>query len=159
MAGINLDKLTGREISPSEALDWLKVLEEKFYQCSGGFKAPFCTIQDFVEKKESGKMPETSYPLGLEPAALWDLLPSKVSSSIAAGLKEFSKKLNGFDEGIILGLESKSSAPVQVVRKKNGPCEGFENFYVVGEGSGWSGGIMSSAADGIKAALHIIEKT
>jgi uncharacterized FAD-dependent dehydrogenase len=57
-----------------------------------------------------------------------------------------------------LGLESKSSAPIQVSRERDGLCSGFENLYVVGEGSGWSGGIISSAADGIKAALDIIKK-
>ncbi len=96
---------------------------------------------------------------GLEPAALWDLLPPKISNSIAEGLKEFSKTIKGFNEGTILGLDSKSSAPIQVLREKDGICTGFKNLYVVGEGSGWSGGIISSAADGIKAALNIIKKT
>ncbi|MGB2599370.1 MAG: FAD-dependent oxidoreductase, partial [Candidatus Omnitrophota bacterium] len=89
----------------------------------------------------------------------WDLLPPKISDSIAEGLKEFSKKIKGFNAGIILGLDSKSSAPIQVLREKDGLCVGLENLYVAGEGSGWSGGIISSAADGIKAALDIIKKT
>jgi len=90
---------------------------------------------------------------------LWELLPSKVSDSITKGLKVFSNKINGFHKGTILGLDSKSSAPIQVLREDSGVCAGFENLYVVGEGSGWSGGIMSSAADGIKAALGIINKS
>ena len=159
VAGINLDSLNGREVSPLEALDWLEGLEEKFYKYSDSFKAPSCTIQNFIEKKETKGLLETSYPLGLEPAALWDLLPSKVSNSIAEGLKEFSKKIKGFNTGIILGLDSKSSAPIQVLREKDGLCAGFENLYVVGEGSGWSGGIISSAADGIKAALDITKRS
>lgn len=159
VAGINLDSLNGREVSPPEALDWLEGLEEKFYKYSGSFKAPSCTIQNFIEKKENKGIFETSYPLGLEPAALWDLLPPKISDSIAEGLKEFSKKIKGFNAGIILGLDSKSSAPIQVLREKDGLCVGLENLYVAGEGSGWSGGIISSAADGIKAALDIIKKT
>ena len=157
VAGINLDSLTGREVSPLEALDWVGSLEEKFYKYSDSFKAPGCTIQNFIEKKETNEIFETSYPLGLEPADLWNLLPSKVSDSIARGLKEFSKKIKGFNEGIILGLESKSSSPIQVLREKEGLCADFDNLYVVGEGSGWSGGIISSAADGIKAALEIIK--
>ena len=156
LAGIDLARLTGREVSPLEALDWLEGLEQKFYDHSGSFKAPGCTIQNFIEKKETKGTFETSYPLGLEPAALWDLLPKEVSDSITEGLKEFSRKIKGFNEGIILGLESKSSAPVQVAREDNGLSAGFKNLYVTGEGSGWSGGIMSSAADGIKTALHIM---
>jgi hypothetical protein len=42
---------------------------------------------------------------------------------------------------------------VQVVREPNGRCEGFENLYIIGEGSGFAGGIISSAADGVKAAM------
>jgi len=158
VAGIDLDNLTGREVPPVEALDWLEGLEEKFYKYSDSFKAPACSIHNFIAKKETEGTLETSYPLGLEPAALWDLLPPKISDSIAEGLKEFSKTMKGFNEGTILGLDSKSSAPIHVLREKSGICAGFKNLYVVGEGSGWSGGIISSAADGIKAALDIIKK-
>ena len=159
VAGINLDSLIGKDVAPLEALDWVEALEKKFYEYSNSFKAPFCTIQNFIEKKETKETFETSYPLGLEHAALWNLLPSEVSNSISEGFKDFSKKIKGFDTGIVLGLESKSSAPIQVLREKDGLCIGVENLYVVGEGSGWSGGIISSAADGIKAALNIIKKT
>ncbi len=159
VAGINLDSLLGREVAPLEALDWLEELEKKFYKYSESFKAPCCTIKNFILKKETIDKIETSYSLGPEPAALWDLLPTEVSNSITEGLREFSKKIKGFSEGNILGLESKSSSPIQVVREKDGLCMEIENLYVAGEGSGWSGGIISSAADGIKAALSIIKKT
>jgi len=42
-----------------------------------------------------------------------------------------------------------------VIRRDDGKCEGFENLYIVGEGSGYAGGIISSGADGIRAALKI----
>jgi hypothetical protein len=54
-----------------------------------------------------------------------------------------------------MGLESKTSSPIQVLRDKTGLCTGFENLYVVEEGSGWAGGIISSGADGIRAAMNI----
>jgi uncharacterized FAD-dependent dehydrogenase len=63
------------------------------------------------------------------------------------------RKIKGFETGNLLGLESKTSSPVQVLRQPNGKCEGFENFFMVGEGSGYAGGIISSAADGVKAAM------
>jgi len=156
VAGNNLSSLMGTEVSSLEAIDWLEGIEENFYKYTNSFKAPFCTIRNFINKKETNGIFESSYPLGLEPAALWELLPPEVSNSIAEGLKDFSKKIKGFNEGIILGLDSKSSAPIQVIREKGGLCSGFENLYVVGEGSGWSGGIISSAADGVKAAMNII---
>lgn len=156
VAGVNLDQLNGRQVSPLEALDWLGSLEERFYQYSDGFKAPFCSIKDFINREVSSRNVESSYSLGLKPAALWDLLPLKVSDSIREGLKDFSRKIKGFETGIIMGLDSKSSSPIQVLRGDNYLCSGFENLYVVGEGSGYSGGIISSGADGIKAAMAII---
>ena len=43
-------------------------------------------------------------------------------------------------------------------RDKNGCCIGFENLYVIGEGSGYAGGIISSGSDGVKAAMNIISE-
>jgi uncharacterized protein len=158
VAGVHPDQLLGKQSTPLEALDWLESLEEKFYRFSNGYQAPFSTIRDFISSRESLKIPESSYPLGLKPAALWDLLPSAVSSSIRKGLRDFSRKIRGFENGIIMGLESKTSSPVQAVREKDGRSAGFENLYIIGEGSGCAGGIISSGADGIRAAMHLIGK-
>jgi len=158
VAAVSLDSLLGRSISPTEALDWLGSLEHSFYEYSNGFAAPACRITDFLTQKEPSNVLESSYPLGLKPAPLWEMLPSHVSGAIAEGLKDFARKIKGFETGAILGLESKTSSPIQAVRDRTGLCAGFENLYLVGEGSGYAGGIISSAADGIKAALHIAEQ-
>ncbi len=158
VAAVNLDSLLGRPISPTEALDWLGSLERDFYDYSNGFAAPSCRITDFVDHKTASDVVESSYPLGLKPAPLWEMLPAQVSSAIGEGLKNFARKVKGFETGTILGLESKTSSPIQVVRDRAGLCAGFENLYLVGEGSGYAGGIISSAADGIKAALHIAQQ-
>jgi hypothetical protein len=142
-----------------EALDFVENLERSFYQYSGGYHAPFCTIQDFINKKGPKNNIDSSFPLGLKPAPLWELLPPKVSLAMREGLKDFSRKMKGFETGNLLGLESKTSSPVQVVREANGLCTGFENLYVIGEGSGYAGGIISSAADGIKAAINFMAST
>jgi hypothetical protein len=158
VAGISLAKLLCREIEPLEALDWLGSLEESFYRYSEGYNAPFCGIQDFISRKIPTSIAESSYPLGLKPAPLWDMLPAAVSNSITEGLKDFSKKIRGFETGNILGLESKTSSPIQVQREPTGLCQGFDNLYMVGEGSGYAGGIISSGSDGIRAAMNIIEQ-
>ena len=71
------------------------------------------------------------------------------------GLMDFIKKMRGFDTGNILGLESKTSAPIQVLREPDGRCTGFKNLYIIGEGSGYAGGIISSGADGVRIAMNI----
>ena len=79
-----------------------------------------------------------------------------IVKAMREGIKSFSKKLYGYESGILLGLESKTSSPVQAIRDEMGRSEGFENLYLAGEGSGYAGGIISSAADGVKIAMNII---
>jgi uncharacterized protein len=158
VAGVHPDQLAGRRVTPLEALQWLEDLEHSFYEFSGGFSAPFCTISDFIDGTEPRSIPETSYPLGLKPAPLWTMLPAVVTHALREGLNDFDHRLHGYRNGILLGLESKTSSPIQVLREKNGLCIGFENLFLAGEGSGYAGGIVSSAADGIKIAMNILEK-
>ncbi len=158
VAGIHPDQLAGRKVTPLEALSWLENLERSFFEFSNGYQAPFCTISDFIHATEPRQIPETSYPLGLKPAPLWKMLPPVVTHALREGLKDFNRRLRGYGDGILLGLESKTSSPIQALREKTGLCEGFENLFIAGEGSGYAGGIVSSAADGIKIAMQIIGK-
>ena len=158
VAGINLETLLKKPVEPLEALDWLGELENRFYEYSKGYSAPFSTIHGFIKQQVPSRAVDTSYPLGLTPAPLWDLLPKEVGRSIAHGLTVFNRKLAGFDSGIILGLESKTSSPIQALREKDRCCQGFSNLYLAGEGSGWSGGIISSGVDGIRTAMAIVQK-
>jgi hypothetical protein len=158
VAGIHPDEISGKIVSPLEALDDLNELEQKFYDLAGGYKAPTCSIQNFLKKRLKDDTYKSSYPLGLFPAPLWEVLPAAVVNSMQAGLQDFIRKMRGFETGILLGLESKTSSPLQVIRERDGLVEGFDNLYIVGEGSGYAGGIISSAADGIKAAMHLILK-
>lgn len=156
VAGIHPDELAGKTVSPLEALENLRNLEESFYKFAGGYTAPICSISSFLNEKNKGMNSESSYPLGTVQSPLWDMLPNSVIHSMQAGLRDFIRKIKGFEAGNLIGLESKTSSPVQVIREKTGKVEGFDNLYIVGEGSGYSGGIISSAADGIKAAIHLI---
>lgn len=159
VAAINLNELLGRQIEPLAALDWLEQLEQSFYRFSGDYRAPFAPISDFISGKSSSAQPESSYPLGLVAAPLREMLPIRVSESLANGLAIFARKLKGFDQGIIMGLESKTSSPLQVLRDERRCCQGFSNLYLAGEGSGWSGGIVSSGVDGIRTAMALIRNT
>ncbi len=156
VAGVHPDQLAGRTVTPTEALQWLEDIEHRFYEFSGGYRAPFCTIRDFLEGTLPASIPETSYPLGLLPAPLWEMLPPVVVQAMRKGLMDFDRKLKGYGDGILLGLESKTSSPIQVLRESGGLCTGFDNLFLAGEGSGYAGGIVSSAADGIRIAMNIL---
>ena len=156
VAGIHINELLNRELEPLEALEWLQGLEETFFEFTHSYAAPACKISDFLSDKVSASFTESTYPFALAPADFNELLPAKVIASLKEGMKDFCRKLKGFEQGVMLGLESKTSSPLQAIREKDGRSGNIENLYIVGEGSGYAGGIVSSAADGIKAALHIM---
>ena len=153
VAGMNLENIYQRNFDPLESLEWLENLEQKF--SINGYRAAASTIEDFLKNQSGSVINETSYPMGLINYDLHELLPSFISAALKKGLQDFSKKLKGFEKGTIMGLESKTSALIQVHRDKEGLADGFSNLYINGEGSGYSGGIISSAADGIKGAMAI----
>ncbi|MBN2616914.1 MAG: FAD-dependent oxidoreductase [Spirochaetales bacterium] len=158
VASFDFEKELKREVSPKESLDLLQHLEEKYYSATGGFSVPAMSINSFINGKCNLISRETSYALGLTEYDLTTLLPSFVINPLKQGLIDFNKKIKGYEDGIIMGLESKTSAPIQVLRNQNGLCQDFYNLYFCGEGSGWAGGIVSSGADGLKAAQDIIDR-
>jgi uncharacterized protein len=145
-------------ISALEMIERIEEMENRFWQLRESFAIPANVISYFVRNKTATNLHETTYSHGIFPANFSELFPGRVALQLQNSLQYFSRKIEGFDEGLMMGLESKTSCAVQVVREENnGPCAGFGNVYVTGEGSGFSGGIISSAVDGIKTALNIIK--
>ncbi|NIM17630.1 MAG: FAD-dependent oxidoreductase [Candidatus Aminicenantes bacterium] len=158
VVGIHLNRLFNREFDPLEALEWLGTLEQKFFNFSDSYSAPACKINDFLEGRISSSFMQSTYPLGLVPSDFSSLFPGSIITALKAGMKHFCQKIKDFEKGVMLGLESKTSSPIQTIREKNRTSAGIRNLYIAGEGSGHAGGIVSSAADGIKAALEIISQ-
>lgn len=158
VAGVHPDMLLGHKCTSIEILDWMDKLEEGYYAFSDSLVLPAIRAYDYMKMKESKKINHSSYSLGLQPAPLYDMIPEMVRKAIIEGLGNFSRKLKGFELGVLMGLESKTSSPLQVAREKNGKCTGFDNLYFVGEGSGYAGGIISSAADGVRCAIALSSK-
>jgi len=155
VAGVDLGSLLGHPVTALESLLWLEELERSFFRLGSSYRAPAMRISDFLSGATGAILPESSYVLGLEPVDLKALLPAGLIGPLREGLAEFCRKLKGYEEGILLGLESKTSAPLQVERHPEKLYSQFLNLYVAGEGSGWSGGIVSSAADGLRVAQAI----
>lgn len=155
VAGLNLAELLQRAVSPEEALDWLEALERLFKSHTGDFRIPAMTVRDFLDGRSGQSLPAGSYAHGQVAADLAELLPAALVVPLRNGLAEFCRKLCGYDSGVLMGLESKTSAPVQVLRHPDRQYAGYENLYLAGEGSGWAGGIVSSAADGLKMAAAL----
>jgi len=153
VAGITPKLIREEGPAPAECLDWLEALERRFYREAGGYRAPAMTIGDFLAGKQKEPLGPASYEPGLIPADLTRLLPPPVVCALQAGLEDLTRRLDGFGKGQLMGLESKTSSPVQVFRdRESGLVEGTENLFLCGEASGYTGGIISSAADGIRSA-------
>lgn len=151
----SLEELAGKEISAGTALDLLENMEHKFYNFRNSFDIPAERISDMIHGRKTAKLPESSFSFGLIPADLSEVFPQTVFERLKKGLEIFCKKLDCFENGVAMGFESKTSAPIKCLRNQDLTAAPFTNLYLCGEGSGYSGGIVSSAADGIKTALKI----
>lgn len=142
-------------------LYWRTWLEEETFRHGKGQFAPAQKLTDFLSNKDSTELPETSYKPGVVPSRLDKWLPSEISSRLEQAFRDFDKNMHGFisEEAILIASETRTSTPVRITRNKESlECEGIENLYPAGEGSGYSGGIGSSAMDGEKVASRISEK-
>ncbi len=136
-------------------------LEQQTYAHGHGQQAPAQRLKNFIEKKESINLPKSSYAPGLISSRLDEWLPKEISSRLTRAFKEFNKSMKGFicDDALLIASETRTSTPVRILRDK----ESFEscfikNLFPAGEGSGYAGGIVSSAMDGENAASRIAIK-
>lgn len=140
MAGIEFQKAVEREA-------WI----------NGGRSqmAPAQRLADFVAGKTSGSLPKVSYFPGVTSSPLNKWLPESIGKRLREGFVLFGKTMNGYltNEAVILGVESRTSSPLRIPRDTEKLHHvRISGLYPCGEGSGYSGGIVSSAVDGMNAA-------
>lgn len=117
--------------------------------------APAQRMVDFCEEQLSEDLPETSYRPGVVSAPLYELLPECVSSRLQKAFPLLNNKMRGYytEDALLLGVESRTSSPVRIVRGDDFQCPQVPGLFPCGEGAGYSGGIVSSAIDGINCAV------
>jgi len=137
-----------------EALEKSCCIDEKYPQT-----APAQRMLDFVKGKLSATLPVTSYNPGVKSVMLERLLPSFINNALKQAFVAFDKKMHGFytNEALLIATESRTSSPVRITRN----AETYQHIqvkglYPCGEGSGYAGGITSSAIDGVNSAKAVI---
>ena len=143
------------------ALAYQEHLEHLAWEQTHSTQAPAQRMLDFVEGRDSKTLPDCSYLPGIVPSRLDLWLPEPIRSGLQQGFRDFGRKYPGFltNEAVILGVESRSSSPVRIVRNpETMQSVSHPWLYPCGEGAGYAGGITSSALDGIKAAMAAIDK-
>ena len=154
----------GEEIYGSNLLDGMRFqreIEKKAYKLGDG-KVPVQKFIDFKEDiitKELGEI-KPSVESGYKLSNLRDLYPAIIDEMVIDGIEYMGNRLKGFadDDAILSGVETRSSSPIRMIRDKENKSLGLNNLYVVGEGSGHAGGIVSSAVDGIRTAEAILSR-
>jgi len=151
-----------REVGPG-AFDGVVLqerLERGFFAAGGGdYTAPAQSAPDFLAGRTSGSAGRSSYRFGIVPGRIDALLPERVRDALRRALARFERSIPGFagPEGLLIGLESRSSGPLRMPRdRETFRAQGFANLLPVGEGAGFAGGIMSAAIDGARAAQALL---
>jgi len=144
---------------PVRTLDFRRRLEEAVFKHGGGsWSVPAQKAEDFLAMRKSVSLPAVSYRLGVTPVELGELLPPGTADVLRRAIAFFERLAPGFARGpaVILGVESRVSSPLRIVRDDSREAVGIGNVYPCGEGSGYAGGITSSALDGRAAAEAVI---
>ncbi|NND33559.1 MAG: FAD-binding protein [Saprospiraceae bacterium] len=137
-----------------------QIEKSMFESGDGSQKAPAQRVRDFLRGTKSSSLGPTSYIPGIHSQSLDQLLPSQISQNLKKGFTIFERKMPGFTgkEAIVVGVESRTSAPVRIPRHTE-TClhPDVMGLYPCGEGAGYAGGIVSAAIDGQKVATAIAE--
>lgn len=140
---------------------WQRSIEQRAYVCGGGnYHAPAQRVGDFLAGRAStasGRVQPTYRP-GVTWCDLHDVLPARITATLAQALPAFGQKLRGFDDpdAVLTAPETRSSSPVRIVRGPDRCSTGVQGLYPCGEGAGYAGGITSAAVDGLRCAECVL---
>ncbi len=140
-------------------MDFQHSVEKKMYDfcAANGAENPMASpaqrMEDFCLGKISKKMPETTYHPGVVSAPLHELLPPMIADRLRKVFPRVKIRNYYTNAALLLGVESRTSSPVRIPRDPETlEYVSMPGVYPCGEGAGYSGGIVSSAIDGIRCA-------
>jgi len=133
-------------------MEFQRKIEKKCFKFDNPYFAPTQKALDFMNNITNDSILKTSYEPGIILRDLNNILPSNITKALKTGLNSFEMKIPGFiEKGILLAPETRTSSSVRILRNKvTFESATISNLFPIGEGSGYAGGIMSSAADGYK---------
>jgi uncharacterized FAD-dependent dehydrogenase len=143
-------------------VEYQRAIEHACWLAGGSRQsAPAQRLVDFLERKKSTSLQQTSYQPGVVSADLNSLMPEWVASRLRAGFEAFGKKMSGYvsEVAMLVAPETRTSSPVRIPRHSEllNHVE-LENLYPCAEGAGYAGGIVSAAIDGERVAMAILQK-
>ena len=135
---------------------------EKLCWQQGNMKqtAPAQRMADFVNRRLSADLPDSSYAPGLLASPLHFWLPPFISTRLQAAFSAFGKRSHGFltNDAVVIGVETRTSSPVRIVRDRDTLQHiRLQGLFPCGEGAGYAGGIVSAGIDGERCAESAAE--
>lgn len=133
--------------------------EQLAFEAGGrNYNAPAQNLMAFIRQGKGGF--RSSYRPGTTETELSTVLPDYVTSTLKEGILSFGNKMKGFvtSEATLTGVETRTSAPLRILRGDDCQSPTLRGLYPCGEGAGYAGGIMSAALDGVRVADRIAEQ-
>ena len=143
-----------RSTDPLAGVEFQKDIERKAFNAGGGrWEVPAQNLIDFLSGRTSVDLNKNSFKMGASPADMKEIFPKFISEALLNAFRSWEEDYPLFvsDQAILLGAETRTSSPVRIKRSERYESVNIKNLYPIGEGSGYTGGITSSAADAIKA--------
>ena len=147
-----------KSAGPLAGIKFQKGIEKKTFNAGGGrWKIPAQNLLDFIGRTTSAGLNKNSCKQGAVPADMKDLFPDFVVKELLAAFNKWEEAFPSFvsDQAILLGAETRTSSPVRIKRNDRFESVNVKRLYPIGEGSGYTGGISSSAADAVKAVDYL----
>jgi uncharacterized FAD-dependent dehydrogenase len=144
---------------PLAGIEFQRRFEGAAFEAGGGnYNAPAQGLIDFLYSKKEASLNSSSYRPALASANLEECMPDYVITALREAIPQFERKMRGFisKEATLIGVETRTSAPVRITRDINLQSVNTKGLYPCGEGAGYAGGIVSSALDGIRVADAVI---
>ncbi len=154
---VGADDFPGRE--PLAGIAFQRRWERAAYAAGGGnWLAPAQPLSEYLTGK--GGWAAASCRPGVVHADLRACLPVFVDAALRRALPVFDRRMRGFisPDAMLIGVETRTSAPLRILRDAAGESISAGGLFPAGEGAGYAGGIMSAALDGIRVASNIIER-
>ncbi len=143
-----------------DALKFQEGLEQKAYNIMGKHGALYQKLSDFRKGKKSSEKIKSSYQMDLVSHDLNEFFPEVITKNMHMAFDYWSKNTYFVSERAnLIGPETRTSAPLRIVRDGEGRSTNIENLYPIGEGAGYAGGITSAAIDGVKIIDLAFAKT
>lgn len=132
--------------------------EERAFRAGGGdYSVPASRLVDFLAERK-GELPAARGVLRAAAADLGSILPEKIARTLRLAVPPMLGRLRAvrMEDVLLYATETRTSSPVRVLRDDAGQMPGRAGVFPAGEGSGYAGGIMTSALDGWNAAGNLL---